>query len=214
MLKTILHELKSHAPFTLTGAMTGIILMVVLVLAHVSHEALKPVFESCHALHVFFSAIVTAAMFRRYRKGILAGVVIGYVGSIGIGTLSDIVFPYLGGALMGGHMHFHLAFIDHWWLINPAALLGIAIGLARPITKVPHSAHVLLSTWASLFYLMAHAETEWSLLVLPLVLVVLFVAVWLPCCVSDIAFPLLFIGKGAHLHAHGQDESQGGPEAD
>jgi hypothetical protein len=206
MLRDILRELKEHAPFTLVGGLTGIALMAALVLAKAKPPSLEPFFESFHALHVLLSAIVTAAMYRRYRRSLLAGLVIGYTGSVGIGTLSDIIFPYLGGSLVGAHMHFHLAFIEHWWLINPVALLGVVVGLARPTTKIPHSGHVLLSTWASLFYLSAHGEANW-LPLLPLVLVVLFVAVWVPCCASDIVYPLLFVGgaggEGHEGHAHG-----------
>ncbi len=201
MLRQTLRELKEHAPFTLLGGLTGIVLMVALVLFKVKPDTVKPVFESFHSLHVLLSAVVTAAMYRRYSRNLVAGVLIGYTGSVGIGTLSDIIFPYLGGSLVGAHMHLHLAFIEHWWLINPVALLGVAIGMARPATKVPHSGHVLLSTWASLFYLTAHGEADWlHPVLLPLVLVVLFVAVWVPCCASDIVYPLLFVGKPGAGH--------------
>jgi len=203
----ILKELRAHSPFTATGALSGIALMLIVTLAGVSRRSMEPVFESCHAAHVFMSAIVTAAMFRRYRRALVLGVIIGYVGSVGLGTLSDIIFPYLGGELLHAHMHFHLAFVTEWWLINPVALAGVAFGLAYPTTKIPHSGHVLLSTWASLFYLTAHAEAAWTVGLLPAVFVLLFLAVWLPCCVSDIVFPLLFVGKGASAHAHHGDRA-------
>ena len=93
-------------------------------------------------------------------------------------------------------MAYHVPFIEHWWLINPVALIGVAAGLSGTRTKIPHAGHVLLSTWASLFYLTAHGQADW-LPLLPLVLAVLFVAVWVPCCVGDIVFPLLFVGKGS-----------------
>jgi len=227
MFKRIWGELKSHAPFTLFGALTGIVLMIIIVAVKVKHETMMPMFEGFHTLHVLLSAIVTAAMFRRYGKSIVGAIIVGYLGSVGIATLSDVVFPHHGGALLlhltggegGHHVHFHLPFIEQWWLINPVALLGVTIGIWKPTTKVPHAGHVLLSTWASLFYLVAHAEgaVNWYPL-LPLVLVVLFVAVWLPCCVSDIAFPLLFVGKEAaaeHAHEHGEHEGEEAPhEAD
>ena len=210
MSNRILTELRSHAPFTLFGAFTGIVLMLLLVLLKVGTHALEPFFEGFHAIHVLLSALVTAAMYRRYRGNVLLCILIGFVGSVGIATLSDVVFPHHGGALVlkaaGSHarMHFHLPFIEQWWLIKPAALLGVAIGMAKPATKIPHSGHVLLSTWASLFYVIGHAEgtVNW-LPLLPLVFVVLFIAVWVPCCVSDIVFPLLFVGKeGEHEHLH------------
>lgn len=129
---------------------------------------------------------------------------IGYTGSIGIATLSDAIIPFLGGALLGVEMEFHLPFIETekmpfigievWKLINSAALVGIVIGYLKPTTKFPHLGHVLLSTWASLLYFVAFGVAHWIPL-LPLVFLFLFLAVWLPCCVSDIVFPLLFAGK-------------------
>jgi len=192
--RRVLTELKRHAPFTSLGALTGVGVMVALVLLRIPHETSALVFDVLHPMHVLFSAVVTAALYRRYKRNLLFTVIIGYVGSVGIGTLSDIVLPYLGGRLMGAHMHLHIGFIEHWWLVNPLALAGVGLALWRPWTKLPHTGHMFLSTWASLFYLTAHGEAEW-LPLLPVIFVVLFVAVWLPCCLSDIIFPLLFVGK-------------------
>jgi hypothetical protein len=122
-------------------------------------------------------------------------ILIGYVGSIGIATLSDVVIPYLGGALLTLKMEFHLGFIEKWWLVNPMALIGIAIGYWKPTTKFPHAGHVLLSTWASLFYFTAFGMANWIPL-LPFIFLILFLAVWIPCCTSDIVFPLLFTRDG------------------
>jgi hypothetical protein len=203
-LGIILGELKRHAPFTAVGALSGILVMWLVVAAHVPHGTSELIFEILHPAHVLLSAVVTAALLRRYKRNLWLTVVVGYVGSVGIGTLSDIVFPYLGGRLVGAEMHFHLGFIEHWWLVNPLALVGVGIALWRPWTRLPHSGHVLLSTWASLFYLTAHGEAAW-LPLLPAIFAVLFVAVWVPCCLSDIVFPLLFVGRAAeghHGHAH------------
>lgn len=203
MLRGMAVELKSHAPFTLLGALSGIVLMAILLLSKVPPENLKPIFESFHAVHILLSAIVTTALYRRYRSGLVGAVLVGFTGAVGVATLSDIIFPHHGGALLlaltGSEQtmhHIHLSFIHEWWIINPVALLGVAFGLARPRTKLPHAGHVLLSTWASLFYLVSHAEmgTRW-LPRTPLVLVVLFAAVWLPCCVSDIMWPMVLVGK-------------------
>ena len=193
MFKHIAKELKRHAPFTIFGAITGIILMFLFyrLPSRVSYN----IFYTLHPIHVVLSALVTASMYKFHSKGkvrIWILLLIGYVGSIGIATISDIFFPYLGGVLLGAKMEFHLGFIEKWWLINPLALLGIALGYWRPTTKISHSGHVLLSTWASLFYLTAFGIANWPPL-LPLVFLVLFFAVWIPCCVSDIVFPLLFV---------------------
>jgi len=201
----VLRELKSHAPFTALGALSGIALMLLIVLAETPREVSHHVFYVLHPAHVLLSAFVTAAMYRRYKGHLVLTVIIGYVGSVGIGTISDIILPHLGGWLVGAEMgHFHIGFIEKWWLVNPLALAGVAAGICLPRTKVPHYGHVLLSTWASLFYLATHGQVDNWLPRLPLIFIILFFAVWLPCCLSDIAFPLLFIGKKAPEEEHAE----------
>lgn len=196
LLKRIAYELKGHAPFTALGALTGIILIGIITLIRLSTETSHTIFHTLHPLHIVLSALVTTAMYRRYRRDIAAAVGIGFVGSVAICSMSDIGFPYLGGALLGFPITLHVCFIEHPWLIALSALAGIAIGLLWSRTRFPHAGHVLLSTYASLFYLTAFgAPADWIPL-LPLVFLILFVAVWIPCCVSDIVFPLLFVRKG------------------
>ena len=199
MFRYIATELKEHIPFTTLGTITGIAILVIIVLAKVDATISQTIFYTLHPLHVVLSAIATTAMYRKYGSGkVLAAILVGYSGSIGIPTISDAIIPYLGGALLNIAIEFEVPFIEKWWLINPAALIGIAIGYWRPTTKFPHTGHVLLSTWASLFYLTAFGIAQWIPL-LPLIFVFLFLAVWIPCCVSDIVFPLLFARKVAPL---------------
>ena len=194
MLKRITEELKEHIPFTALGALTGIIITVIVVLGDVPHHISYTIFHTLHPVHVLLSALVTTAMYMRYKKGkIWVVILIGWTGAIGIATISDAMIPYLGGSLLHARMEFHLPFIEEWW-INLFALAGIAIGYWRQTTKIPHFGHVLLSTWASLFYIMAFGIADWIPL-LPFIFLILFVAVWIPCCMSDIVYPLLFLGK-------------------
>ena len=83
-------------------------------------------------------------------------------------------------------------------MVKPAAILGIQIGYVLPRTRFPHAGHVLISTWASSFHVLMNTQRELSLMMFVGVFVVLFIAVWLPCCISDIVFPLLFVRSG-HL---------------
>jgi hypothetical protein len=150
-----------------------------------------------HPGHALLSALVTAALYRRNSQaGFLATFIIGYVGSVGIATLSDSLIPFAGEWLLDlPHKAVHIGFIEKWWLVNPLVLLGIIIGFFWPKTRVPHAGHVFLSTWASLFHMtMALGDhvVPLQLVVIPLFL---FLAVWLPCCTSDIVFPLLFTGR-------------------
>lgn len=205
MLRRIISELKRHAPFTALGALTGSAVMAIIVFGDVPSEISHTIFYILHPLHVILSALVTTAMYAKYRKAKLwAVILIGWTGSIGIATISDAVIPYLGGSLLHAQMEFHVPFIEKWW-INLLALGGIAIGLRKQTTRVPHAGHVLLSTWASLFYFTSFGIANWIPL-LPFVFLFLFLAVWIPCCTSDIVYPLLFVRKSAELSLQHGDE--------
>ena len=199
MVSEIAKELKNHAPFTLFGALTGIVIMILL--QNISHRTAFTVFYVLHPIHVVLSALVTTSLYRMYKSGagrysLLSLLVIGFVGSVGIATISDSLIPYLGEAMLNmPNRGIHIGFIEKWWLINPLALLGIAIAYFRPSTKFPHAGHVLLSTWASLFHVLMAVGGPVNWLSYLVVFIFLFVAVVIPCCVSDIVFPLLFVGK-------------------
>jgi len=204
MPREIIRELRAHAPFTFFGAVTGMVIM--LFFQKLPHNVSFNIFYTLHPIHVLLSALVTASMYKLHKSGGLKGkcnlfllFVIGYVGSIGIATISDSLIPYIGESLLNmPNRGIHLGFIEKWWLVNPMAIIGIAIAYFRPRTKFPHYGHVLLSTWASLFHIMmavGGGRLYWMFYCA--VFIFLFIAVWLPCCISDIVFPLLFVKKKA-----------------
>lgn len=228
--KHILVELKGHTPFTLFGALLGIFFM--LVFRGVGRIGSHTLFAVFHPGHVILSAMVTASMFRLHavKKHFVLVLVVGYFGSIGIATLSDIVIPHIGVHLLGldvpthdevfhhesssgpehdEHIHaeeaehgesgIHLSFIEEWYIVNPAALLGILIAFFLPRTKFPHAGHILVSTWASSSYLLMNMESALTVAAAVGIFVTLFIAIWVPCCVSDIVFPLLFVKSDLEL---------------
>ncbi|HNQ22875.1 MAG TPA: hypothetical protein PKK06_07260 [Phycisphaerae bacterium] len=197
MLTDIPKELRAHAPFTAFGTLTGVVVMIVIICAGVPRAVSSTLFWTLHPLHVLLSALVTAAIYRLHsRGGLIATLWVGYVGSVGIATLSDSVIPYVGEYLLGlPNKGLHFGFIEKWWLVNPMAILGIVIACVYPRTRFPHAGHVLLSTWASLFHMTMAFGRDVDILTLALVPLFLFLAVWLPCCTSDLAFPLLFAKK-------------------
>lgn len=235
-LNAILTELRAHAPFTLAGAVTGILAM--LLFKNASPEVSHRLFQVFHPAHVVLSAIVTASLFRLHenKRGFLTVLVIGYVGAIGVATLSDSILPYIGEDFLGvavpthaslhehegqteaaadhdheaehaeeaheheGGPHIYLGFIEDWYLVNPAAILGILIAWFWPQTKFPHAGHILISTWASSFHVLMNTHRELTPMLFVGVFVVLFIAVWLPCCMSDIVFPMFFV-RSPHLHS-------------
>ena len=94
--------------------------------------------------------------------------------------------------------------------MNPAAILGVIIAYFLPRTKFPHAGHVLISTWASSSHILMNAHGDITFAVGIVLFATLFIAVWVPCCISDIVFPLLFVKSDLRLadvcvcrdHAH------------
>ncbi len=248
--KHIVLELKSHSPFTIFGAVMGIVF--VLIFRNFTGDQAHGLFLVFHPMHTFLSAVVTASLFRMHEKtrNFLIVFLVGWLGAVGITTLSDSVIPFLGESILGvalpthadihaahdhsvdhenehadsmqthdhdhhahdhqAHDHvldhnsqensklkikpkLHIGFIEDWYIVNPAAVLGIIFAYFLPYTKLPHAGHVLISTWASSSHILMNTSSQWSAVTLTGVLAVLFIAVWIPCCVSDIVFPLLFI---------------------
>ncbi|UCE50653.1 MAG: hypothetical protein JSW47_10905 [Phycisphaerales bacterium] len=247
-LPAILTELKSHAPFTLFGSLTGVICM--LIFRDLTHQTSHKIFYVFHPGHVLLSAIVIASLFELYsnKSRFIVVLIVGCAGSVGVGTLSDSLIPYAGELVLGmhiGHSHgtspateqedtaehediaehardyaheheaeqkpesfadeAHIGFIEGWYVVIPAAIAGVLIAYFRPKTKFPHAGHVLLSTWASSFHMLMAMGGDVSWLKMIGSFGFLFLAVWIPCCFSDIVFPLLFVRSGVevpHCHHH------------
>ena len=211
MKEKLLHigaELKGHAPFTAFGAITGILFM--LIFTNMSKDYAGVLFRIFHPGHVVLSAMVTASLFAIHReaKSFLLILVIGYVGSIGIATLSDCIVPYFGERLLGLHIsahaelgvhaedaehessaasgqdpterheyRIHFGFIEDWYIVNPAALLGVLIAYFLPRTKFPHAGHVLISTWASSSHILMNMTGDITFAIMVGIFATLFIAV-------------------------------------
>jgi hypothetical protein len=208
-ITNISHELRVHVPFTIFGTLLGVVVMVAIVHSRMPRSVSETLFGIMHPAHVLLSAAVTAGLYRLYTKGALwKTFVIGYLGSVGVATVSDCIIPYVGELLLDlPHSHHHIGFIDPnlWWVVNSLAVLGILIAWARPKTKYPHAGHVLLSTAASLFHVTMALGDEVGVITMVLIAVFLFLAVWVPCCTSDIVFPLLFARGEVESIPHDHD---------
>lgn len=193
----IAYELKKHAPFTSFGTLTGIVIMAALIQFHVPRNVSTTLFWVFHPLHVLLSALVTTAMYRNHSKdGFARTLIVGYIGSVGIATLSDSLMPFVGEWLLDlPNRGVHLGFIEKWWLVNPLAFAGIGLGHVVSHTKIPHAGHVFVSTWASVFHMTMALGTSMDVVRVILMAVFLFLAVWVPCCTSDIVYPLLWVKK-------------------
>ncbi len=196
-MNKIIKELKEHIPLTIIGSILGVILMFFIF--NIPKNISYNIFYTLHPLHVLLSALVTSSIYIIYSKEDFKFwklILIGYIGSIGIATLSDSIIPYLGEILLKlPNKGIHLGFIEKPLLVNSLALLGITIAYFKPKTKLPHLGHVLLSVFASLFHVILALGTSLNIITTILIAIFIFIAVIIPCCLSDIIFPLLFVGK-------------------
>jgi hypothetical protein len=204
-MDSVMRELSSHLPYSvvsatfalaLTGVLTG---LMFLFSADGTPGAARELFHSFHPPHMLLSAAATTAMFWRHEKCLWKAMIIGTVGAVGICGISDIFIPYLGGLLLGVHMHFHLCLLEHPLLVAPFVIVGVLTGLmaAEQIPRVTffsHSSHVLVSSMASMLYLVSFGLVGWTES-LGLVFLVVITAVLLPCCISDIVFPVLMASR-------------------
>ena len=164
-------------------------------------ESFYELFHVFHPFHILFSAAATTAMFWRYEKKLSKAIGVGLIGSLAICAASDIYLPYVGGSLIGVDMGLHVCLIEHPHTVIPFAFIGIFIGLiscevfhGRKSTIFSHSGHVFISTMASILYLVGFGYSNWMENLL-IVFIIVVLAVFIPCCTSDIIFPLLFVSK-------------------
>lgn len=188
----IVEELKEHWPFALGASLVAAILSGILYNHATFISAIEGLFEIFHPVHVLFSAAATTAIYYKYRKTVIPGILIGVIGAILIGTISDVLLPWIAGNMFSLHTHLHLPIFEEPLLIVGVGIVGAFIGIYWKIFNLSHSIHVFLSVFASLFYLLAFSASMgfWTILAISLVV---FFTVFIPCCISDIVFPLWFV---------------------
>lgn len=201
-------ELGRHLPYTIISSL--IAMGVVWYVGASTPEALEAQahgsFHFLHPLHVCLSAIATTSNFWRYERKWLTAVVVGMAGTLIPCGLSDYIFPFIGGRMLGQPMELHLCLLEHPALVVPFTALGVIGGLffeerMAGGSVFSHGAHVFVSSLASLLYLVSFGFSSWMQeinLLFP-VFAIVVLAVWIPCCISDIIIPV----SAAQEHSHG-----------
>lgn len=216
-IRLIQHELRAHLPFTLLGVgvalcVLGLIYFVFIRVGKWDQIAtFRNFFHTFHFSHVFISAVATTAVFFRHDRNVLKSILVGFFGTLIPCGISDLLFPFFGGALLGAKMTLHICVLE-----EPAAVLfsnaaGIAVGLLAEarfgrVSYFSHGTHIFISSLASLFYLVTFGLENWVHMILG-IFVVTAVAVVIPCCSSDIVIPISFI-SGVHGHEHEDEHTQ------
>lgn len=203
--RALARELGVHVPYALFATALGMMLIGALDYVSVSAvarhrvEGMKSLFHVFHPVHLFLSATATTAMFWKYERRLTRAVLVGMAGSVGLCSLSDIAFPFFGGLLAGADMGFHVCILEDPAGIMLFAVAGVIAGTVGAdsvanLTVFSHSAHVLVSTMASLCYLIGFGLGDWVDRI-GYVFLVTVIAVLVPCCTSDIVFPLACVSR-------------------
>ncbi|MEE9294676.1 MAG: hypothetical protein V3W34_06930 [Phycisphaerae bacterium] len=216
-------ELLEHAPFSVSSVAIGLVFAGLLCyIAPVSQELVPSgqdhaghsgyhLFHLFHPVHMFFSAAATTAMFWRYDHRVFKAVLVGLTGAIVVCGVSDILLPHFSLIFMGRRAPLHICVVENPELVLPFAVMGMLVGLGAAgtvagSTLFSHSLHVLASTMASIFYLIApFGRVEWFSNA-GRIFIFVTIAVMVPCCLSDIVFPLLMTKQArakALAAAHG-----------
>ncbi|MFC1854618.1 hypothetical protein ACFLY6_02005 [Candidatus Dependentiae bacterium] len=154
-----------------------------------------------HYAHIFFAGITSVLSFRRHYGNILGAVMVGLTVPPIFCTLSDVIFPYIGGLVMGVKMQLHLCALKNFWHFLPMIFLGVGVGLILSTRKInggislirfacgSHFLHELVSASASLVYLASFGCINWWASPLS-VFVLLTISVIVPCTLSDVVVPI------------------------
>lgn len=161
-------------------------------------------FHSFHFLHIIFAATGTVITFFRFSQNLIRGVLVGIFAPMVFCTLSDVVLPYIGGSILGVHMHFHLCFVSELSNVIPFLFVGIVNGLLMSkyheskqslYSVFSHFIHIFISSLAATFYLVSHGFIEWYSQ-MGIIFLFLTLAVVVPCTLADIVVPMAFARAG------------------
>jgi hypothetical protein len=119
------------------------------------------------------------------------------------------VLPYIGGTLLGVHMHFHACFFTEPERVIPFLIVGVVNGFVMSrhheskqggYSLSSHATHIFISSLASTFYLISHGFTNWYSAI-GNVFVLLIIAVVVPCTLADVVVPMAMARLGKNTKA-------------
>lgn len=204
-------ELVCHLPYAIFSVAFGLAVLSFLSYFSCNFETKQSIcdganilFHSFHFMHIVFAATGAVLTFTRFSRNVPLALVVGVVTPTIFCALSDVVLPYLGGRMLGVDMTFHLCFMTELENVLPFLFVGVLNGLVLGLYHVDrhsvyslfsHAAHILVSSFASIFYLVAHGFVEWYVQI-GFVFLFQVIAVVVPCTLSDVVVPMLVAKAG------------------
>lgn len=207
---TLVHELLCHLPYAIYSVAFSLIILSVYSVFSIGldpsivKKGSKALFHSFHFMHIVFAATGTIVTFCRFSKNYFRALVVGILSPTFFCILSDAVLPYIGGTLLGVHMHFHACFLTEPQRVIPFLIVGIINGFVMSshhsskqggYSLSSHASHIAISSLASTFYLISHGFTNWYVSI-GNVFVLLIIAVVVPCTLADVVVPMTIARLG------------------
>lgn len=209
-------ELLHHLPYAIFSLALGMVILSLLDYSSAAHSighiaghghkhqcsGYHMLFHSFHFLHILFAATGTIITFSRFSKSIGKALLVGTLSPAFFCMLSDVLMPYAAGRLLGVDMELHVCFYRELHNVLPFLAVGVLNGMALRshhsrmlgvFSLGSHFVHILISSLASLFYMVSHGFDNWYPQ-MGIVFLVLLVAIVLPCTFSDVIVPMYFAG--------------------
>lgn len=204
-------ELLHHLPYAIFSVAIGMIILSLLdyssavnslgqVAKHTACNGYHMLFHSFHFLHILFAATGTIITFSRFSRNLTKAIIVGTISPAIFCMLSDVLLPYLAGRLLGVDMELHICFHRELQNVLPFLAVGILNGLVLRshhssmlgiFSLGSHFTHILISSLASLFYMVSHGFDNWYPK-MGYVFLFLVVAIVIPCTFSDVIVPMYF----------------------
>ena len=203
--KTYLREeLIAHLPYTFVGLAAGLAL-VGLAMRMTWIRFGEEEFHTAHFIHIFFSAAAGSAIFHSYKDSLIKALPVVVTGSIALCSLSDSLIPFWSFHFFHKAAAFHVCALEHPLTVLCFAAAGFVLGgigirFFKHCNRPFHLAHILISTSASVLYLVSFTD-RLTAGDFAAVTVSLFFSLAIPCLIGDVTLPLCFVTiREEYLH--------------
>jgi hypothetical protein len=196
-----------HLPYAIFSVALGFVLLstfyfigLALPSERMAAHGYHILFHSFHYLHIVYAVVGTFVTFSRFSSNLLGGLLLSTLSPMFFCTLSDVMLPALAGRFLGVAMDVHICFWGELHNVIPLMLMGLIGGVALRrhnestlnfFSLGSHFFHILISSLASLFYMVSYGFDQWHSM-MGLLYLFLVVAVVVPCTISDVVVPLFF----------------------
>ncbi len=199
-------ELVTHFPYAVFSVALAFIGAAVMdyfsfgAETHVVQHGARVLFHTFHFLHIVFAATGAMLTYFRFSKKLIQGIILGAVSTVVFCILSDVLFPYVAGWILGVDMSLHICFVSELSNVLPFLIIGMINGWILSqheegklsfYSVWSHFAHIFVSSIASLLYMISHGFSNWPAFMGPIFLL-LIIAVVFPCTMSDVVVPMYF----------------------